>query len=104
MNQNFVANLKQGLGSDPQHPWIFLGNFEVEKYWAPGASALPSVSFASSDVIMNRMDEMAVLLASKNDYVVVKGPVDRAAPAWYAGTASPDGVCPCVTGQIVSIG
>ena len=46
MTGDFVTNLKHGLGAGLQDPWIFVGNFEVEKYWAGRASALPSVSFA----------------------------------------------------------
>ncbi|WFE28739.1 ATP-grasp domain-containing protein [Solwaraspora sp. WMMD791] len=56
---------------------MLLGNFEVEEHWAQGEPGLPGIVMPASRVIVNRMDEFALLLAGPDDYVVVKAPPDE---------------------------
>jgi D-alanine-D-alanine ligase-like ATP-grasp enzyme len=80
----FAARLKTAVRGDPAAPLVFLGNFEVENAWGKGEVGLPSVGFSSSNVIVNRMDEFAVLLATPDDYVLLKAAPDPDYLAWLA--------------------
>src|SRR5208283_5025216 len=54
-------------------PFLWLGNFEAERHWDdPKAVHLPSVSMAADLAIVNRMEEMALLLAGKPDHVILR--------------------------------
>ncbi|RFU41907.1 ATP-grasp domain-containing protein [Actinomadura logoneensis] len=55
---------------------VLLGNFEVEDRWARGEVGLPRLAFGSDNVIVNRMDEFALLLAAKGDHVLLKADPD----------------------------
>ncbi|MEK8227044.1 hypothetical protein NKG05_14660 [Oerskovia sp. M15] len=73
----FVHRVKEALTGDATTPLVFLGNFEVEDEWAHGEIGLPSVRGASaSSAVVNRMDEFALLLAGKDDHVVLKSAPD----------------------------
>jgi hypothetical protein len=58
-------------------PLVLLGNFEVENRWAVDEPGLPTVQFAGSRAIVNRMDEFGLLLGGEGDYVVLKAPPDE---------------------------
>jgi hypothetical protein len=54
-------------------PFLWLGNFEAERHWDdPEAVHLPSVSMPADLAIVNRMEEMALLLAGKPDHVILR--------------------------------
>jgi phosphoribosylaminoimidazole carboxylase (NCAIR synthetase) len=72
----FTTRLKAAVREDRHAPLVFLGNFEVENRWGRGEIGLPTVGFASSNLMVNRMDEFALLLAGAGDYVVVKAAPD----------------------------
>ncbi|MEN3307790.1 MAG: hypothetical protein V7603_3992 [Micromonosporaceae bacterium] len=72
----FIDRLKSSIAVDIHAPLVLLGNFEVETCWARGELGLPSVGFASSNLVVNRMDEFAMLLAGPDDVAVVKGHPD----------------------------
>ncbi|MBD7952111.1 preATP grasp domain-containing protein [Oerskovia rustica] len=73
----FVHRVKDALTGDVTTPFVFLGNFEVEDEWAHGEIGLPSVRGAgASSAVVNRMDEFALLLAGKDDHVVLKSAPD----------------------------
>lgn len=72
----FTTRLKAAVREDRHAPLVFLGNFEVENRWGQGEIGLPTVGFASSNVMVNRMDEFALLLAAADDYVIVKAAPD----------------------------
>jgi len=55
---------------------VLLGNFEVENRWAENEPGLPTLQFAGSQAIVNRMDEFGLLLGGKGDHVVLKAPPD----------------------------
>ncbi|MEU9329627.1 peptide ligase PGM1-related protein [Streptomyces canus] len=76
MTGNFTGRLKAALTGNPDVELVFLGNFEVEDQWARGEPGLPRLAFGSGSVIVNRMDEFALLLAGKGDHVVLKGEPD----------------------------
>ncbi|MCB7135519.1 ATP-grasp domain-containing protein [Cellulosimicrobium marinum] len=73
----FRARVKQALAGSADAPLVLLGNFEVEDEWARGEVGLPSVGGASATAaLVNRMDELALLLAGAGDHVVLKGAPD----------------------------
>lgn len=76
MTGHFTGRLKAALTGNPDTELVFLGNFEVEDQWARGEPGLPRLTFGSGSVIVNRMDEFALLLAGKGDHVVLKGEPD----------------------------
>jgi D-alanine-D-alanine ligase-like ATP-grasp enzyme len=68
----FIARLKTAALGSAEHPFVFLGNFEVEELWAEDELGLPRVSAAGSTAVVNSMDEFALLLGGKGDHVVLK--------------------------------
>ncbi|MFG2922590.1 hypothetical protein ACGFYA_13855 [Streptomyces sp. NPDC048305] len=72
----FLPRLKHAVAGSPEAPLVFLGNFEVEEVWARGEHTLPRFSAASGSAVVNRMDELALLLADKGDHVVLKSAPD----------------------------
>jgi phosphoribosylaminoimidazole carboxylase (NCAIR synthetase) len=76
MTGNFTGRLKAALTGTRDAQLVFLGNFEVEDQWARGEMGLPRLGFGSGSVIVNRMDEFALLLAGKGDHVVLKDAPD----------------------------
>ena len=80
----FTARLKSAV-HDPTAPLIFLGNFEVENQWGEGEVGLPTFGFASSNLMVNRMDEFALLLGGAQDFVLLKEEPDPGYLAWLAG-------------------
>lgn len=81
----FTARLKSAVCHDRAAPLIFLGNFEVENQWGDGEIGLPTFGFASSNLLVNRMDEFALLLAGAEDYVLLKAEPDPDYLSWLAG-------------------
>jgi pre ATP-grasp domain-containing protein/ATP-grasp domain-containing protein len=53
-------------------PLVLLGNFEVEHEWAAGEIGLPRVGGATRSAVVQRMDELAVLLGTAHDVVLLK--------------------------------
>lgn len=81
---DFLYRLKAALTGSAATPLVFLGNFEVEAQWAIGEPGLPRISFAPGNAVVNRMDELALLLAGQDDYVVLKSPPDAGHLAYLA--------------------
>jgi D-alanine-D-alanine ligase-like ATP-grasp enzyme len=81
----FTARLKSAVCDDPLAPLVFIGNFEVETRWGRGEIGLPTIGFASSNVMVNRMDEFALLLAGPADIVLLKSAPDPHYLASLAG-------------------
>jgi len=76
-DDDFRARLREVLTGAPETPLVLLGNFEVEDRWARGEVGLPRLGAASSSsAVVNRMDEFALLLATRRDVVVVKAAPD----------------------------
>jgi phosphoribosylaminoimidazole carboxylase (NCAIR synthetase) len=75
---DFTSRLKTALTGVAGTPLVYLGNFEVEQQWARGERGLPRVTGASGAVVVNHMDEFAMLLAGNNDHVVLKASPDAA--------------------------
>ena len=73
----FNQALKRGLIGSEKATFIFINNFEVEEHWSfSNAVKLPSITIGSSKKVVNRMEELGVLLASSEDVVVLKRPLD----------------------------
>ncbi|MFF9630467.1 preATP grasp domain-containing protein [Streptomyces fradiae] len=71
-----VGAARPTLGEDPGGPLVLLGNFEVEDHWAEGELGLPRPPFSGGRAVVNRLDELALLLAGPGDHVVLKAPPD----------------------------
>lgn len=69
---DFNSRLKTALVGRPDTGLVFIGNFEVEDQWAIGERGLPRVAFKTGNAVVNRMDEFALLLAGRDDHVVLK--------------------------------
>ena len=78
-------NLRTALAGAADAPLVLLGNFEVENQWAAGEAGLPKLAMTESKVIVNRMDEFALLLASPSDYVLLKAMPDPGYLAYLGG-------------------
>ncbi|HVX42538.1 MAG TPA: ATP-grasp domain-containing protein [Mycobacteriales bacterium] len=76
--QDFNKQLKNALLGTDEAALVFLGNFEVEEHWARDEIGLPRIALSRGDAVVNRMDEFAILLAGKGDFVVLKGLPDEA--------------------------
>ncbi|MBB5874094.1 hypothetical protein F4553_007528 [Allocatelliglobosispora scoriae] len=84
MGEGFTRRLKTALTGDAAARFVFIGNVEVERQWAVGAISLPRMSFGASDVVVNRMDELAITLAGADDYVLLKTAPDPAYLSYLA--------------------
>lgn len=76
MADGFTARLKTALVGDPTARFVYLNNFEVERNWGRDEPGLPGAGLSFSSAMVNRMEEVGVLLADEHDAVVLKGPVD----------------------------
>src|SRR4051794_27831875 len=74
---DFNSRLKTALVGTADATLVFVGNFEVEEQWARAEVTLPRVSAASGDAVVNHMDEFAMLLAGRDDHVVLKARPDE---------------------------
>jgi hypothetical protein len=73
-----TERLRVALTGSVGSPLVLMANVEVEDRWAAGEPGLPTVAFTGSRAIVNRMDELALLLAGPDDHVVLKAPPDPA--------------------------
>jgi hypothetical protein len=80
---SFASRLKTALVGDPDAQFVYIGNFEVEQQWSIGEVGLPNTSFAPS--VVNRMDEIALLLADESDVVLLKSQPDAQYLAYLRG-------------------
>jgi hypothetical protein len=74
---DFNSRLKTALVGTADATLVFVGNFEVEEQWARGEVTLPRVSAGSGVAVVNHMDEFAMLLAGRDDHVVLKARPDE---------------------------
>lgn len=59
--------------------FVWLGNFEAERFWSqPGTVELPKISAPAQTAIVNRLEEMSLLLAESPDVVILREPSDPA--------------------------
>ncbi|MFD5681777.1 preATP grasp domain-containing protein [Streptomyces bacillaris] len=73
---DFMGRLRTALTGSPDTPLVLLGNFEVEEEWARDEPGLPRVAFTAGSAVVHRMDAFTLLLAGKNDHVVLKAAPD----------------------------
>lgn len=73
-NNTFSKRLKKGLVNNESAKFIYLNNFEVEEKWNVDQDIFkfPTITIGNSDVIVNRMEELGLLLATSNDFIVLK--------------------------------
>ncbi|PZT78164.1 hypothetical protein DNK56_32515 [Streptomyces sp. AC1-42W] len=71
-----MGRLRTALTGSPDAPLVLLGNFEVEEEWAEGEPGLPRVAFSAGSAVVHHMDAFTLLLAGRNDHVVLKAAPD----------------------------
>ncbi|MBP2327374.1 hypothetical protein JOF56_007759 [Kibdelosporangium banguiense] len=76
MTSQYLRAIKLALTGDPATPLVFLCNFEAETQWAANYAGLPGPSFSGSAGLVRRMEELGLLLAGPDDYLVLKQPLD----------------------------
>lgn len=77
-------------------PFLWLGNFEAERHWDdPAALHLPSIPMTADATIVNRLEEMTLLLAGAPDHVILREQPD---PGFMAYLAQLGFVLPSVIG------
>lgn len=74
----FTNRLKAATVGDPTARFVYLNNFEVERVWGRDEPGLPGAHLSFSSALVNRMEEVGVLLADADDVVVLKSAVDPA--------------------------
>lgn len=72
----FTARLKTAVTGDSGVRFVYLSNFEVERCWGQGEPRLPGTGLSFSAAMVNRIEEVGVLLADDGDAVVLKAPLD----------------------------
>jgi len=75
-HEEITDRLRLALTGSISTPLVLLGNFEVEDQWAIGEPGLPRIPVMSGRAVVNRMDELALLLAGPGDAVVLKSAPD----------------------------
>ncbi|GIP63141.1 ATP-grasp domain-containing protein [Virgibacillus pantothenticus] len=74
---SFTNKLKNSLVNNENARFIYINNFEVEEQWShSNIFKLPNISLGSSNVIVNRMEEMGLFLASERDFLILKDQVN----------------------------
>jgi hypothetical protein len=71
----YLRDLKSTLTGDPGAALVFVCNFEVESSWAGNYVGLPAAP-APANALVQRMEELGVLLAGPGDHLVLKQPLD----------------------------
>src|SRR2546430_6711632 len=82
---DFQAGWRTVLTGAADTPLVLLGNFEVENQWADGEIGLPHPGGTATSAVVQRMDELALLLGTARDVVVLKGRPDEEYLAYLAG-------------------
>ncbi|BAJ32345.1 MULTISPECIES: ATP-grasp domain-containing protein [Kitasatospora] len=86
---DFWTGVKRACTGLADVRFVALGNFEVENEWAKGESGVPTTTSRTSTVLVNRMDEFALLLAGDGDQVVLKSRPDDDYLAHLVGLGLP---------------
>lgn len=76
MDTRYLRSLKTALLGAPDAPLVVLCNFEAEAHWARNYIGLPAPPFSSSAALVQRMEELGVLLAGQDDLLILKQPLD----------------------------
>ena len=81
---DFGRQLKLALTGNPNARFVYLNNFEVEQLWSADAPRLPGAAVNFSGATVNRMEEFALLLADREDVVLLKEAADPGYVAYLA--------------------
>lgn len=76
MSTRYLRALKTALVGEPEAPLVLLCNFEAEREWGRNWVQLPAPRFTASTPMVQRMEELGLLLAGPDDYLCVKRPLD----------------------------
>ena len=73
---DFGSAWRTAITGGADTPLVLVGNFEVENEWAAGEIGLPRPGGTARAAVVNRMDELALLLGTGRDLVLLKGRPD----------------------------
>ncbi len=72
----YLRAIKSALTGSPDTPLVLVCNFEAEAQWARRHVGLPGVGFSASTDMVDRMEELGVLLAGRDDTLVLSHDLD----------------------------
>src|SRR3989338_6495406 len=76
-NRNLRTELARECIGDSRARFVFLNNFEVETHWTEKGAVFPNpVSLGKSKAVVNRMEELGIFLAGREDVIVLKDGID----------------------------
>ncbi|MFI5843731.1 hypothetical protein ACIA8K_28920 [Catenuloplanes sp. NPDC051500] len=92
----YLGQLKEAVAGAADTPLVLVCNFEVERQWATGHVGLPGVAVASAPAVVQRMEELGVLLAGPADHLLLKHPLDTGYLDYLTGLGfrTPTVLCP----------
>ena len=76
MTSTYLRSIKRAITGSADTPLVFVCNFEAENYWARGHVGLPAPAPAGISPVVQRMEELGVLLAGPDDHLVLSRPLD----------------------------
>jgi len=76
MTTDYLRGIKKALTGGEDTPLVLVCNFEAEAFWAKGHLGLPNVPFSGSTRLVQRMEELGVLLAGPGDFLVLSEDLD----------------------------
>lgn len=90
---DFISRLKHDLTGRPDSRFVYVNNFEVERAWATGSPRLPGASVTFERTVVNRMEEIGVLLTGPGDVVLLKAPLDDRYAEYLRSVGELRGAC-----------
>lgn len=72
MDTHYLQSLKTALLGVPTGPLIVICNFEAEAHWARNHVGLPAPQLSASAGLVQRMEELGILLAGRDDVLILK--------------------------------
>lgn len=72
MDTHYLQALKTALLGVPTGPLVVMCNFEAEAHWARNHVGLPAPRLSASAGMVQRMEELGILLAGQDDVLILK--------------------------------
>lgn len=77
---------QDGSNAPDSTRFVWLTNFEAEPFWTPkGMLQLPKISQSEDTAVVNRLEEISLLLVEHPDYLILRQPSDSAFLSYLTG-------------------